>query len=233
MKKFKCIVIDDEPLAIDLLQNYAKKTTFLEIVYSTTNPLEALKYLENKYVDLIFLDIQMPELSGIDFMKILSGDFNFILTTAYDNYALDSYEYNVIDYLLKPISFERFYKSILKLKNKIQNTTEFLEEKANKKDFVFVKIDGRYRKINYDNILYIESLKDYVNIKTKDEEIIILSTLKELEEILPTTFMRVHRSYIINLNLVSTLEGEKIKINNFYVPVGGNYKLLLNKKLGL
>lgn len=224
MKKIRCIVIDDEPLAIDLLTSYIEKTHFLEMVFSTTNPLEALQFLAKETVDLVFLDIQMPELSGIDFMKILSGKNNFILTTAYSNYALDSYEYNVIDYLLKPISFERFYKSILKFKDRISTNAVSAEEKLISKDYFFVKQDGRFRKINFEDILYIESLKDYVNIKTQDEEIIILETLKDLEENLPNNFMRVHKSYIANLNKISLIEGNRIRIEENYILIGDKYK---------
>lgn len=219
MRKIKCIVVDDEPLAIQLLENYVVKLPFLELVFSTENPILALEYLQNNDADLTFLDIQMPELSGINFMKIAGEKYRYILTTAYAEYALEGYEHNVIDYLLKPISFDRFNKSILKA------IERFPDKEAVANSYFFVKSSGQQHRINFDDILYVESIKDYVNIKTEDQEYIVLDTLKSLENQLPGNFARVHKSFIINLEKV-----EKIDIKNVFlasgkeIPIGETYK---------
>ena len=194
MKRIKCIVVDDEPLAVSLLGSYVEKIPFFELVFSTENPILALEYIQKNDADLIFLDIQMPELSGINFMKIVGDKLKYILTTAYSEYALEGYEHNVIDYLLKPISFDRFQKSALKAQERFPTN----ETSAN--SYFFVKSSGQQHKINFDEILYIESIKDYVSIKTENQEYIVLDTLKSLENQLPENFARVHKSFILNLD---------------------------------
>ena len=221
----KCLIIDDEPLAIQLLEDYVSKTYFLEKGFSTTNPLEALQKIEEDDFDLIFLDIQMPELNGMDFLKILNNRINVILTTAYSDFALESYDYGVVDYLLNPISYERFYKSVLKVKEKshIQNSAP-KENSSPEKSHFFVKSEGKQIKIEFSSILYIEGLRDYVNIKTLNEEIIVLENLKNLETVLPSDFMRVHKSYIINLTKIFSVEGHRIQIENHWINIGETYR---------
>ena len=226
MKRIKCIVVDDEPLAVSLLGSYVEKIPFFELVFSTENPIEALEYIRKNEADLIFLDIQMPELSGINFMKIVGDKLKYILTTAYSEYALEGYEHNVIDYLLKPITFDRFQKSALKAQERFPTN----ETSAN--SYFFVKSSGQQHKINFDEILYIESIKDYVNIKTDNQEYIVLDTLKSLENQLPENFARVHKSFILNLDKI-----EKIDVRNDFlnsgkeIPIGETYKSEFFQKL--
>jgi DNA-binding LytR/AlgR family response regulator len=219
MNKIKCIVVDDEPLAVSLLGSYVEKMPFLELVFSTENPIEALEYIQKNEADLIFLDIQMPELTGINFMKIVGDKLKYILTTAYAEYALEGYEHNVIDYLLKPISFGRFEKSALKAQER------FSVNQDSQNSYFFIKSSGQQHRVNFDDILYIESIKDYVNIKTENQEYIVLDTLKSLENQLPENFARVHKSFILNLEKI-----EKIDIKNVFlssgkeIPIGETYK---------
>ena len=218
MKKIKCIIVDDEPLAVQLLENYVKKIPFLNLVFTSNNPVTVLEYIQNNEADLIFLDIQMPQLSGINFMKIAGEQLKYILTTAYSEYALEGYEHNVIDYLLKPISFERFSKSTLKAQ-------EHFQIKDSGISHFFVKSSGQQNRINFDDISFIESIKDYVNIKTENQEHIVLETLKSLENQLPDHFLRVHKSFIINLNKIQTIDGKNIQlISEKIIPIGETYK---------
>lgn len=225
MKKIKCIIIDDEPLAISLLESYAQKVPFLDLVYSTENPIQALEYIQNNDSDLIFLDIQMPELTGINFMKILGNKQKYILTTAYSEYALEGYEHHIVDYLLKPISFERFYKSSLKA----QERFSFKEESEN--SYFFVKSSGQQHRINFNEILYVESIKDYVNIRTESQEYIILDTLKSLELQLSESFIRIHKSFIINLNQIKSLDSKKVNLfSGQEIPIGESYRAAFMNK---
>jgi DNA-binding LytR/AlgR family response regulator len=220
MKTIKCIIVDDEPLAISLLENYIREISFLEMVFSSENPIEALEYIQNNEADLVFLDIQMPELTGINFMKILGDKMKYILTTAYSEYALEGYEHHIVDYLLKPISLERFRKSAIKAQER------FSLGKQEQNHF-FVKSSGKQHKVNFADILYIESIRDYVNIKTADEEFIVLDTLKSMEQQLPENFfVRVHKSFIVNLNHIKNIGTKKIIINPEYeIPIGENYRM--------
>lgn len=218
MKTIKCIIVDDEPLAISLLENYIREIPFLELVFSSENPIEALEYIQKNEADLVFLDIQMPELSGINFMKILSDRIKYVLTTAYAEYALEGYEHHIVDYLLKPVSFERFCKSVAKARERFSLGKE--------QDYFFVKSSGRQHRICFEDILYIESIRDYVNIKTSEEEFIVLDTLKSMEKQLPESFfMRIHKSFIVNLNHIKNTTTKKIIINPEYeIPIGERYK---------
>lgn len=226
MSKIKCIVVDDEPLAISLLESYVQKIPFFELVFSTENPIDALEYVQNNESDLVFLDIQMPELTGLNFMKILGDKQKYILTTAYSEYALEGYEHNIVDYLLKPISFERFYKSALKAQER------FSVNESREDSHFFVKSSGQQHRINFDEILYVESLKDYVNIKTENKEYIILDTLKSLESQLPEFFLRIHKSFIINLNKIKSVSSKKIiLITEHEVPVGDMYRAAFLEKI--
>lgn len=226
MKKIKCIIVDDEPLAVSLLGNYVEKISFLELVFSTENPIEALEFIQKNEAELVFLDIQMPELTGINFMKIVGDKMKYILTTAYSEYALEGYDHNVVDYLLKPISFDRFNKSVLKAQER------FPLEETKESNHFFVKSSGQQYRINFDEILYVESIKDYVNIKTETQEYIVLETLKSLENQLPENFTRVHKSFILNLDKVKSLGLKKISLNsNHEIPIGESYKMNLLEKL--
>jgi len=219
MKKIKCIVVDDEPLAIQLLENYVMKIPFLELVFSSENPIEVLDYIQKNEADLIFLDIQMPEISGINFMKIVGDKLKYILTTAYSEYALEGYEHNVIDYLLKPISFSRFEKSALKAQER------FSVHETSSNSYFFVKSSGQQHKINFDEILYVESIKDYINIKTENHEYIVLDTLKSMENQLPKNFVRVHKSFIVNLDKINKIDLRNVfLISGKEIPIGETYR---------
>ena len=226
MKRIKCIVVDDEPLAVSLLGSYIEKIPFFELIFSTENPIEALEYIRKNEADLIFLDIQMSELTGINFMKIVGDKMKYILTTAYAEYALEGYEHNVIDYLLKPITFDRFQKSALKAQERFPTN----ETSAN--SYFFVKSSGQQHKINFDEILYIESIKDYVNIKTDNQEYIVLDTLKSLENQLPANFARVHKSFILNLDKIEKIDVRNVFLNSGKeIPIGETYKSEFFQKL--
>lgn len=223
MNKIKCIIVDDEPLAISLLEQYVQKIPFLELVFATENPIEALEYIQNNDSDLIFLDIQMPELTGINFMKIVGAKQKYILTTAYSEYALEGYEHNIVDYLLKPIAFERFLKSALKA----QERFSFQEEEAH----FFVKSSGQQHRINFNEILYIESIKDYVNIRTAGEEYIVLDTLKSMENQMSDKFVRIHKSFIINLDKIKSIGAKKLILSEQEIPIGDSYRSNLLERL--
>ncbi|RTZ50144.1 response regulator transcription factor [Chryseobacterium arthrosphaerae] len=224
MDKIKCIIVDDEPLAISLLERYVEQIPFLELVFSTENPILALEYIQNHPSDLIFLDIQMPELTGINFMKIVGDRQKYILTTAYSEYALEGYEHHIVDYLLKPVSFERFQKSIVKARER------FSFPPAENTHF-FVKSSGRQHRIGFHEIFYIESIKDYVNIRTETEEYIVLDTLKSMESQLPERFIRIHKSFIINLDKVKSIGARKVILTDVEVPIGDSYRNKLLEKL--
>jgi DNA-binding LytR/AlgR family response regulator len=221
MNKIKCVIVDDEPLAISLLESYVNKVPFLELVFSTENPIEAMEYVQKNESDLIFLDIQMPELTGINFMKILGDKKKYILTTAYSEYALEGYEHHIIDYLLKPVPFERFYKSALKAQERF-TTAESKEE-----THFFVKSSGQQHRINFKDILYVESIRDYINIKTSEQEYIVLDTLKSMEQQLSeTSFIRIHKSFIVNLHQIRNVAGKKVTlISGNELPVGESYRM--------
>lgn len=226
----RCIVVDDKPLAIDILNDYISKVPDLNLVFSSTNPLEALEYIMKNEVDLVFLDIQMPQLNGVQFMKIVQGKCKIVLTTAYTEYALDGFENDAIDYLLKPISFERFYKAVQKsqhyfnAKNEPQVVTQVIETTP-AVDYIFVKTEYKLVKVNTDDILYIEGMQNYVAIYTKTEKIISLQNIKKMEEQLPKKqFARVHKSYMVALNKINSIERSRIYIADAVIPLGDVYR---------
>ena len=235
----KCIAVDDEPLALDIIEDYVSKVPFLQLVKRTENAIEALQLVQAGGIDLVFLDIQMPDLTGIQFLKIASGKSNYILTTAYSQYALESYDLNVSDYLLKPIAFDRFYKAVEKVHNRLQKSepapiapspepapvTNGTNQIAPAQDFIFVKTEHKIQKIELDDILYIEGLKDYISIFTKTERVITLQNMKRMEETLPKgEFIRVHKSYIIALDKIESIERSRISIAAKTIPIGDTYR---------
>lgn len=230
----RTIAIDDEPLALQLVTGYIKKTPFLELVEAFDNPLSAMEYIGKNDVDLIFLDIQMPDLPGTEFAKNLNGETRFIFTTAFEKYALDGFRLDAVDYLLKPFGYEEFLASAEKARKLFD-----LEKKANtsisvNNNFLFLKADYKIRRINYDDILYIEGLKDYIKIYLKGEPKPVIShcSLKLLESKLPeSNFMRIHRSFIVNLNCVSLVDRFRIVFGNEYLPVSDQYKEKFQKFL--
>jgi DNA-binding LytR/AlgR family response regulator len=231
----KCLVIDDEPLAIQLLANHISKVSFLELLSSFTNPMEALISFNSSPADLIFLDIQMPQLTGIQFMKLLQNRAQVVITSAYEEYAIDGFEHNVTDYLLKPISFERFYKAVEKAYN-LKNPSHKLDQKQDlypsTGGYIFVKVETKMVRVELDDILFIEGLKNYVSIYTKAQRIVTLQVMKQLEEILPPNrFVRVHKSYIIAIDKINSIERQEIYINERITPIGITYQETFFKML--
>src|ERR1700761_9254050 len=227
----RCLVVDDEPLALHILEDYISKMPFLELVKATTNPIEALQVVQGGGVDLVFLDVQMPELTGIQFLRIANGKAKVILTTAYPQYALEGYELDVIDYLLKPIAFDRFFKSVQKAQSIIQPSAkpeikvEAVPQSDFLSDFIFVKTEHKIQKVYLNDILFIEGLKDYISIFTPAERIITLQNMKKMEDALPERhFIRVHKSYIVSINKIDSIERSRIFINDKVIPVGDTYR---------
>lgn len=235
----KCIAVDDEPLALDIIEDYVSKVPFLELVKRTENAIEALQLVQAGGIDLVFLDVQMPDLTGIQFLKIANHKASYILTTAYSQYALESYDLNVSDYLLKPIAFDRFYKAVEKVH--VRHTSSAGTAQAlpvvvappppvaapvqHIQDFIFVKTEHKIQKIELDDILYIEGLKDYISIFTKAERVITLQNMKKMEETLPSSkFIRVHKSYIIALDKIESIERSRISICSKIIPIGDTYR---------
>lgn len=227
----RCLVVDDEPLALHILEDYISKMPFLQLVKVTTNPIEALQLVQGGDIDLVFLDVQMPELTGIQFLRIANGKSKVILTTAYPQYALEGYELDVIDYLLKPIAFDRFFKSVQKAQTIIQPSAkpEIKAETAPQNDFlsdfIFVKTEHKIQKVYLNDILFIEGLKDYISIFTPAERIITLQNMKKMEDALPEKhFIRVHKSYIVSINKIDSIERSRIFIGDKIIPVGDTYR---------
>ena len=240
-----CIIVDDEQHAIDILIEYIRKTPFLNLIHTASNPIEALTFIQNNEIDLVFLDIQMPDLTGIQFLKIVGNRCKFILTTAYSEYAIEGYEYAVIDYLLKPFSFERFLTATQKALNSMAVRPAESNQDTPSKDFVLVKagVKGRMFKISLDEIIYIEGLKNYVSIITPTETIIAYLNIKDLEKELPSqNFIRIHKSYIVAIDKIQAIDGNQIILEltqkkSSVIPIGGTYKnafftLLKEKILG-
>lgn len=228
----RCIIVDDEPLALHILEDYMSKVPFLQLVKSTTNPIEALTLVQEKSVDLVLLDVQMPELTGIQFLRIANGKAKVILTTAYPQYALEGYELDVIDYLLKPIAFDRFFKAVQKAQailqpvNKPAQVETIQQPQQNLlSDFIFVKTEHKIQKVYLNDILFIEGLKDYISIFTPTERIITLQNMKKMEDALPPNhFIRVHKSYIVSINKIDSIERSRIFIGDKVIPVGDTYR---------
>ena len=239
--KIRCVVVDDEHLAREYIINYIAKIPQLELVGDFNSPLKAMDLIKEKKVDLIFLDIQMPDITGIDFMKSLEKKPEVIFTTAYQEYAIEGFNINATDYLLKPFSFERFFQAVnkvidhvgLRSENKIkvpelpQNETKIAD------GFLTVKADRKLYKINFDHIIYIEGQRAYVTFHTENKRITALASLKDLEESLPEgDFIRIHKSYIVSVKEILSLEGNIIEVNNVKLPVGKNYKDTVLKIFG-
>lgn len=221
--KFKCIIVDDEPPATRILEKYVEKVSFLEKVGVFNDSLAALAFLNSNNVDLIFLDIQMPQLTGIQLSKIISKDIKVIFTTAYPDFALEGFELNAIDYLLKPIAFERFYQGV----SKLNSVPKLISQNNSQPDFIFIKTDGKnkFTKLFLSNISYIESLQNYVCIHTTNEQLITHSSLKNVIESLPENeFIQIHKSYVISLKQIQSTDSFSVFVNNKELPIGATYK---------
>ena len=223
-----CIVVDDEPLALDLMEDNIKKIPFLKLIKKCKSASEALTVYNNEKIDLIFLDIEMPDISGIQFLKSLKTKPMVILITAYEKYAMEGFELDVLDYLLKPVSFERFFKAVCKAYEYfgfINMKSQPQENEGKYCDYLFVKSEHKLIKINTCDILYIEGLKDYVKIYAGGKTIFTLLSLKYLEETLsPKTFIRVHRSFIISIPKIEFIGKSKINIASISIPISDHYR---------
>lgn len=228
MQPIRCLITDDEPLALDVLAGYIGHLDHLQLAGRCNNAIETLNFLQKNKVDLLFLDIQMPGLNGIDFLRTLAQPPKVIFTTAYRDHALDGFELNVLDYLLKPIAFDRFLTAVNKYCSKasesfipVMNTSASLSDDP----FVYVKADKKMLKIFLRDIVYIESLKDHVKLRTRDKDVVTYQKISYLEEKLPDNkFVRIHRSYIVALDKIESFTAESIGINKEELPIGRLYK---------
>ena len=239
----RCLIIDDEPLAIKVIESYIDQIEGVEVVATCSNPLEVISILNKHAIDLVFLDIEMPNLTGIDLVKTIENMPQFIFTTAYPQYALDGFNLNATDYLVKPIPFHRFLKAISRVREKYQleknftvNTSSAGRSETMENDFIFVKSEYENIKINTEDILYIQGLKDYIKIYTQDasKAILTLMSFKSILEKLPSKhFLRVHKSYIINIKKIKALQKTKVVVGDVQIPIGDTFKSRVLERLGV
>lgn len=223
--KIKCIIIDDEPLAAEVIENYLKEFSNVEHVGSFTNPLEALELIESGEIEAVFIDINMPKMNGLEFIRSIEAKPSFVITTAYREYAVESYDLDVLDYLVKPIPFNRFLKSInkLSLKSNADRSIENAHDSA-EKSFIFLKVDKKLVRIKYDDIHFIESLKDYIKVFTSEGDFLAHKSLTSITEELPKSkFLRIHRSFTVSLDKIEALEGNSVLLKGKRIPIGRKY----------
>lgn len=229
----KCIVIDDERLAREYIKRYIAKIPQLELVGDFNSPLKAMEIIKNQQIDLLFLDIQMPDITGVEFMKSLQNKPEVVFTTAYQEYAIEGFNLSAVDYLLKPFSFERFFQAVNKVIDKLENkntpddnlSAELTSQATVSETYLSIRADRKYYKINFEDIIYIEGQKAYVSFYTNKKRITALASLKDLEESLPgEQFIRIHKSYIVSIKEISALEGNMVEVGEQKLPVGKSYK---------
>ena len=226
-KNIQCIIVDDEPVAREILENHLNKIEAVTVVAACKNAIEAFNQLNSNTIDLIFLDINMPEISGLSFAKSINTNIKVIFTTAYREYAVDGFNLQAVDYLLKPISFERLLQAVNKYLGEksievIENSAEIIQEKS---DFIFVRADRKMIKINFSEINYIESLSDYIKIHLVNKTIVTRETITNIEAKLPQKeFLRIHRSYIVSISKIQSFTNEFIEINKKALPISRSYK---------
>ena len=229
--ELKCVAIDDEPLALEIIKDYVSKVPFLKMLATFENALDSIDFFKKNKVDLLFLDIEMEKLTGIQFLKVLSERPEVIFTTAYDNYAIEGFELEAVDYLLKPISFERFVKAVDRVYNKIFSQSRGKNPYYNTTisnpidNYFFVKTENRLDKVFFHKILFIEGQGDYLRIIQESKRIMTLQNFKKLESILPEkNFIRVHKSYIVALDKIDSISKNRIRISESYIPIGNSYR---------
>ena len=225
--KTRCLIVDDEPLAIELVLAHVKQVEGLEVVATCHNAMEAFEVLKREAIDLIFLDIQMPLLTGIELVKSMQHPPKVIFTTAYREYAVEGYELDVVDYLLKPISFNRFFKAINKyfsLADAGRNAPLAPPAPAPQEEHLYIKSNKRTYKVRIGEILYVESLKDYIKVHLADKRIVTKEKISDFQDRLPENFLRVHRSFIVNLSEITAFSANDIEINGVEIPIGISYK---------
>lgn len=222
----KCLVLDDEQHSIDILTDYIEKTPNLSLIAAYKNPIDAISLIQTEAIDIAFIDVQMPNLTGLQFLKLLNIRTKVVLCTAYSEYAIDGYELNVVDYLLKPISFDRFLRSVKKIEENAQSNLQSNSTKT-EDEYIFVKVEskGKFIKINLRDILFIEGLGNYQRIQLPDSQVICQLKMKNLEDQLSTGgFVRVHKSFLVPINKINQIEGNKIMIDTHKIPIGDNFK---------
>jgi len=230
--KVTCVIVDDEPIAREILESFIKKTPNLELISSCKNAVEALQIAQTEHIDLFFLDINMPEINGLSLAKIINNKSQIIFTTAYRDYAVDGFDLNVTDYLLKPIAFDRFLQAIQKVTEPTNGNIKVTTENESKKDFMFVRADRKMVKINFKDILYVESLGDYVKVFTNKNTIVTRETISNFEATLPSDcFIRIHRSYIVSISKISSYTNEYIEIAKKAISISRSYKESVLQKL--
>jgi len=233
-KIIQCLIVDDEPVARDILETHLEKIEAIKIIKSCKSALEAFNAINSENIDLIFLDINMPEISGLSFAKSINKNIKIIFTTAYREYALDGFDLQAVDYLLKPISFERLLQAINKYRNENSTFTNLIldEIKSENNDFIFVRSDRKMIKINFCEIRYIESLSDYIKIHLKDKTIITRETISNIEaKLSQKDFIRTHRSFIVSLASIDSFTNEYIEIGSSEIPISRSYKKEVLQKL--
>jgi DNA-binding LytR/AlgR family response regulator len=225
MQAMNCLILEDEPLAIEVIKDYISDTPGLELKSVCVNVPEALHALRNHAIDILFVDINLPKVNGLDFIKTLKGNYNVILTTAHHEYALEGYDLDVVDYLLKPIEFSRFLQAVNKVFERVSSSQNIDKTTSPGRKYQFFKVDKKHVKVFLDEILYIESLKDYIKIHLKESHIVTKFQIGELSSILDKNiFIRIHKSFIININKVSAVGGSEIEIGKISLPIGRTYK---------
>ena len=228
MPVLNCLIIEDESLAARVIADYVSQMPELVLVGICEDVQQAKNVLKEKNIDLIFLDINLPKINGIEFIKALDKKCNIILTTAYHQYAVEGFELEVIDYLLKPISFERFTKAV----NKVLDYEKLMSQKEHESDHMFVKASGKMERIMFSQVLYIESLQNYVLIQTTDKKIVTYSTLKNIEALLPANrFIKIHKSFIVAISKISSLQGNNVYIGNTSIPISRKLKDDIRNKI--
>lgn len=227
----KCLIVDDEPLAVDIIKGYVEQVPQLELIGTCNDAMGAFKVINEQPVDLIFLDIEMPGINGISFIKSLANPPAVILTTAFREYAFESYEIEVVDYLLKPISFDRFFKAINKHLKSKTSAPEIPVAPAKTGGSIYVYSNKKNLKVYFDDILYVESIKDYITIHTNDGQVISKNTITNFEELLPVVFLRIHRSFIVNTAKITAYTHQDIEIGDKEIPIGASYKRVVLEQL--
>lgn len=230
--KIKCVLIDDEPLAIKVLQNYFSNFTDFEVIATFNNSLEALDFINSTTVDAVFLDINMPMMTGFELISLIENKTKVIITTAFREFAAESYDLDVLDYLVKPIPLPRFIKCINKITTEYNLKNNIKVETTKGDSHIFIKVDKKMMKINIEEILFVEGMKEYIKVVTPDKTYITHKSLTSLSEELPADrFLRIHKSYVIALNKVKSIEGNRIQIQSYTIPIGRNYSKDVKNKI--
>lgn len=230
--KIKCVLIDDEPLAIKVLQNYFTNFTDFEVIATFNNSLEALDFINSTAVDAVFLDINMPMMTGFELISLIESKTKVIITTAFREFAAESYDLDVLDYLVKPIPLPRFIKCINKITTEYNLKNNIKVETSKGDSHIFIKVDKKMMKINIEEILFVEGMKEYIKVVTPDKTYITHKSLTSLSEELPADrFLRIHKSYVIALNKVKSIEGNRVQIQSYNIPIGRNYSKDVKNKI--